>query len=172
MNIINHEARRIYTARIVGGGKQAGLEFAEDWRDKDRQAGPLPALFLRLVSSELARHPEPLGLFLRSDSPINRPISSRANRRERFSRVKADGVPQVFSTPDGQQAAMYPDVASAEPCVSGHNEHKTSSKQDRKLNDVMGQRPGSTPRPRSRPRSSRRSWPTSTPASKAPGSST
>jgi len=33
---------------------------------------------------------------------------------------------------------MYPDLASAQPCVSCHNEHKDSPKTDWVLNDVMG----------------------------------
>jgi len=137
-NAINLEARRIYTVRIVGAGQQVGLEFAEDWREKQRQAGPLPALFLRLISSELAKQPEPLGLFLGSNEPINPSNLFTGEQKARFLRMQAANQPQVFATPDGYQVAMYPDVASAEPCVRCHNEHKTSPKRDWKLNDVMG----------------------------------
>lgn len=137
-NTINHEARRIYTARIVGGGQQAGLKFSEDWRDNGRQAGPLPALFLRLVSSELTKKPEPLGLFLGSNDPINPSNLFSGEQRARFLRMQTEVKPQMFAAPDGQQVAMYPDVASAEPCVTCHNEHETSPKGDWKLNDLMG----------------------------------
>ncbi|MBX9591321.1 MAG: DUF3365 domain-containing protein [Hyphomonadaceae bacterium] len=137
-NAINHEARRTYTARVVGPGQQAGLEFAEDWREKQRQAGPLPALFLRLVSSELTKKPQPLGLFLGSDEPINPSNLFTGEQKVRFGRMQAETRPQVFATPDGYQVAMYPDVASAEPCVRCHNEHKASPKRDWKLDDIMG----------------------------------
>jgi hypothetical protein len=137
-NIINHESRRIYTARIVGGGQRAGLEFAEDWRDKDSQAGPLPALFLRLVSSELAKRSEMLSLFLGSDEPINPSNLFSGEQKVRFLQLKADASPRFFAAPDGQYVAMYPDVASARPCVTCHNEHTGSPKRDWKLGDIMG----------------------------------
>ena len=137
-NTINHEARRIYTARVVGGGLQAGLEFAEDWQKQDRQAGPLPALFLRLVSSELAKRSESLSLFLGSDEPINPSNLFSGEQKIRFLQMKADGRPQVFAGPDGLQVGMYPDVASAAPCVSCHNDHTASPKRNWTLGDVMG----------------------------------
>jgi adenylate cyclase len=138
VNIINHEARRIYTARIVGGGKQAGLDFSEDWQDKDRHAGPLPALFLRLVASELNVLSVPLGLFLGSDNPINPSNHFAGEQKVRFARMEAEGVPQFFRTPERQHVAMFPDVASVEACVSCHNEHKTSPKRNWKIGDIMG----------------------------------
>ena len=45
VNSINNSARTLYTKRIVGGGKAAGLKFGEDWAEPDVQKGPLPALF-------------------------------------------------------------------------------------------------------------------------------
>ena len=39
MNAINDAARRIYTSRIVGGGKAAGLAFGEDWAEPSVDKG-------------------------------------------------------------------------------------------------------------------------------------
>lgn len=95
-------------------------------------------MFLRLVSSELTRRPAPLGLFLGSNEAINASNLFTGEQKVRFLRVRAARKPQLFAAPDGQQVAMYPDVASAEPCVSCHNAHKASPKRDWRLNDVMG----------------------------------
>jgi adenylate cyclase len=138
VNAINHEARRIFTARVVGEGQKAGLKFAEDWQHEESEAGPLPALFLRLVSSELAKRSDKLSLFLGSDEPINPSNRFSREQKVRFQQMKTNGHPQLFPTPDGLQVGMYPDVASVAPCVSCHNEHTTSPKRDWKLGDVMG----------------------------------
>lgn len=138
INVVNHEARRIYTARIVGPGQKSGLAFNENWQQAHEQAGPLPALFLRLVSSELTKKPEMLGLFLGSDQPINSSNLFSGEQMTRFRQMKIDGVPQSFVTAEGQQVAMYPDVASAQLCVSCHNDHDTSPKRDWKLDEIMG----------------------------------
>lgn len=135
---INSEARRIYTAKVVGSGKEAGLAFKETWADKDVQAGPLPALFFRLVASELTKFPEPLSAFLGSDAAINPSNKFTGEQTERFVRIKRDRAPQIFVDSDKQQVGMFADVASAQPCVTCHNEHQASPKKDWKLNDVMG----------------------------------
>lgn len=138
VNTVNSEARRIYTARIVGAGKEAGLAFREEWRDADKEAGPLPALFFRLVATDLTKNPEPLSLFLGSDAPINPSNKFTGEQTARFARIKADGLPQVFEDADRNQVGMFPDPASAKPCVSCHNEHAASPKKDWRLDDAMG----------------------------------
>lgn len=138
VNTVNSEARRIYTARIVGVAKDAGLAFSEEWRDADKEAGPLPALFFRLVASDLTKNSEPLSLFLGSDAPINPSNKFTGEQTARFELIKVDGRPQIFADADRNQVGMFSDPASAKPCVSCHNEHKASPKTDWKLNDVMG----------------------------------
>ena len=54
----NKVVRTLWTAEIVGKGKSAGLAFNEDWKEKDVEAGPLPALFLRRAHA-LTRTPLP-----------------------------------------------------------------------------------------------------------------
>ena len=138
VNAINAAARLVYTRDIVGGGKAAGLKFGEDWNDPGVEKGPLPALFLRLVARQLERRPEPLGLYLGSDQPINASNLFSAEQMAQFQKVKASLQPQ-FSPADGTRAiAMYPDFASVAPCVVCHNEHADSPKTDWKINDVMG----------------------------------
>jgi len=138
LNTINSEARRIYTARVVGPGKEANLAFSEDWRDPGKEAGPLPALFFRLVASDLTRQREPLSLFLGSDAPINPSNRFTGEQTGRFELIKQDGLPQVFRDSDRNQVGMFADPASAKPCVSCHNDHTASPKKDWRLDDVMG----------------------------------
>ena len=49
VNLVNAKTRQIWTSRIVGKGMEAGLKFEEHWLDDGEEAGPLPALFVRMV---------------------------------------------------------------------------------------------------------------------------
>ena len=138
MNTINDTARRIYTSDIVGAGKKAGLSFGEDWAEPGIEKGPLPALFLRLVANRMETKPPPLGLYLGSDQPINKSNLFDDLQAEAFEELKVTISSVFMQTVDSGYVAMYPDIASAEPCVSCHNEHPDSPKSDWKLNDVMG----------------------------------
>lgn len=138
VNTINAAARQIYTARIVGQGKAAGLAYKEDWKEPGVEAGPLPALFLREVSSNLERMPVPLGLYLGSDNPINPSNKFSDDSFRAYSEVLATRAPVIESLVDYGKVAMFPDFASAQPCVTCHNEHVSSPKTDWKMDDVMG----------------------------------
>ena len=87
-NSINDAARFIYTKQIVGPGSKAGLKFGEDWADPGVEKGPLPALFLRLVAGRMETKPEPLGLYLGSDEPINASNLFSGKQMEQFEIVK------------------------------------------------------------------------------------
>jgi adenylate cyclase len=138
LNAVNAQTRKIYTERIVGGGQLAGLQFGEDWKQEGVEAGPLPALFLRLVAEKLQQKQPLLGLFLGSDKPIN-PSNLFTGRQDvEFAQIRATGNPRFFAMPDGSQVAMFPDIAAATPCVSCHNKHKNTPKNDWRLNDIMG----------------------------------
>ena len=132
-------ARGIFTAEIVGPGLRAGLRFGENWKEPTVQAGPLPALLLREVSARLQQQDSQVGLFLGSDFPIAAPNRLNATQAERFNAMKANGKPAYFfDASNGMQTAMYIDRASAQPCVTCHNDHPDSSKKDWVLNDPMG----------------------------------
>jgi hypothetical protein len=138
LNTINDSARSIYTKRVVGGGLRAGLKFGEDWKDPGVEKGPLPALFLRLTAARLETKPPEIGLYLGSDAPINASNLFSPEQMETFQIVKSTRQPAFSSTSDARQVAMYPDIASVQPCVSCHNEHGDSPKTDWQLEDVMG----------------------------------
>lgn len=140
--IVAHEnniARTNWTKLIVGDGLKAGLKFDEDWRKKEIEAGPLPALFLREVSTHLEKSEVPLGLFLGSDFPIAPVNKFEGQQVEAFKKIRQVKQPQFFYDEDvARYTAMFPDIAGAKPCVSCHNDHKDSPKTDWVLNDIMG----------------------------------
>lgn len=139
LDAINAKARQTYTKEIVGGGKKIGLAFSEEWTEEEVKAGPLPALFLRAAAAELERSPAALGLFLGSDFPINPSNLFSAEQDALFQEIKLDHEPRFgVVAGDNTSFGMYPDLASAQPCVSCHNEHKDTPKTDWKLGDVMG----------------------------------
>ncbi len=135
----NNVARALWTREIVGMGKKSGLKFDENWRDKDIQAGPLPALFLREAATSLEKNVVRLSLFLGSDFPINPSNLFIGLQKEAFKKIKENHQPQFFYAQDTElYTGMFPDYSSVQPCVSCHNDHPDSPKTDWVLNDVMG----------------------------------
>ena len=135
----NDVTRTLYTKGIVGAGKKQGLKFDEDWQDEDVEAGPLPALFLRGISSDIRKSPVPLGLYLGSDFPINASNKFQGKQASLFEKIKKDQQPQHFYEEDQKlYTSMFADLAVAAPCVNCHNDHKNTTKTDWKLGDVMG----------------------------------
>lgn len=135
----NDIARTLYTKGVVGPGKAAGINFHEDWRKEDVEAGPLPALFLRGVSSSIQKGSVPLGLYLGSDFTINKANKFVGKQAELFAEIRKDSTWKYFFDEDTKlHTAMFPDFASAMPCVTCHNEHEQTTKTDWKLNDIMG----------------------------------
>ncbi|WP_025739642.1 c-type heme family protein [Aquimarina pacifica] len=135
----NDITRTLYTKGIVGAGKKQGLKFDEDWQDDEIEAGPLPALFLRGISSDIRKSDVPLGLYLGSDFPINASNKFQGKQAELFEKIKSTEKPQHFYEEDQKlYTSMFADLAVAAPCVNCHNDHKNTTKTDWKLGDVMG----------------------------------
>jgi len=136
----NNIVRSLYTKEIVTQGKSAGLKFSEDWEDKEVDAGPLPALFLRAVSQALEKKPVPVSLFLGSDFPISSANSFDGQQNKAFQEVKKAPHKPAFFYAGGikRHVAMFPDFAIASACVDCHNKHPDSPKSDWELGDVMG----------------------------------
>jgi len=135
----NAVARKIYTTKIVGKGKEGELKFSEKWKNKTIDAGPLPALFLREVSMNLEKSSVPLGLFLGSDFPIVSTNKFSGLQVEKFLQLKQHLAPVFFYSADIERyVAMFPDYAISEGCVKCHNEHPNTPKKDWKLHEMMG----------------------------------
>ncbi|MBD0726203.1 hypothetical protein B6A10_13565 [Flavobacterium sp. L1I52] len=135
----NDVTRTLYTKAIVGEGKKQGMKFDEDWRKNEIEAGPLPALFLRGIATSIKKGDVPLGLYLGSDFPVNNANKFKGKQADLFQSIKKDQKPQFFYDEEQKlHTAMFADLASADACVSCHNNHKQTTKKDWKLGDVMG----------------------------------
>ncbi len=132
-------ARMVFTAEIVGPGQKVGLKFGERWKREEVEEGPLPALLLREVASNIKKSPVPIGLFLGSDFPISPSNKFAGVQAAQFEKVKQTGKPVFFRSADtGAYTAMFPDFSRQQPCVTCHNEHPDSPKTDWTNKDVMG----------------------------------
>ena len=135
----NDATRTLYTKAIVGAGKKQGLSFDERWAEQDVHAGPLPALFLRGISNDISETEVPLDLFLGSDFPIESSNKFKGIQAEKFAQMRSDKKSKFFFDEiTGKHIAMFPDYASAMPCVTCHNEHERTSKTNWVLGDIMG----------------------------------
>lgn len=135
----NASVRALYTSEVVGPGLKQGLKYREDWRLKEVHAGPLPALLLRETANRLQQRVPDLSLFLGSTYPIEASNLFKGVQLTHFATLERDLAPQFFlDDSTGRYTAMFPDIASAQPCVKCHNEHPKSPRKDWKLNDVMG----------------------------------
>ena len=135
----NDVTRTLFTKGIVGKAKPQGLAFDEDWADEDVIAGPLPALFLRGVADQISASEVPLRLFLGSDFPIEQSNEFEGRQAVEFKAMRRDTLPRHFMDEvTGEHVSMFPDMASAGPCVSCHNEHARTRKSDWALGDIMG----------------------------------
>jgi len=135
----NDVTRTLYTKAIVGAGLKQGLKFDENWAMDDVHAGPLPALLLRGISNSMSHSDIAIDLFLGSDFPIESSNKFKGIQAEKFEEMRLDKQAKFFyDKVSGKYIAMFPDYASAMPCVTCHNEHKKSAKNDWQLNDIMG----------------------------------
>ena len=135
----NASIRAMYTREIVGEGGKHGLKFREDWKKDEVAAGPLPALLLRETSNRLQMRVPELGLFLGSDYPLVPENLFKGEQAAHYQEVKKTLRPKFyFDAAQGRTTAMFPDLASAQGCVTCHNEHPATPKKDWVLNEPMG----------------------------------
>ncbi len=137
--------RANYTKLIVGrlGPSGAGsIAPAEHWQDLENGA-PLPAQMFRAGAEAVADVTSDFTYSLQSEWPINKQNAPRtpmeveglkyigANPGKNFYGTETLGDKEYFT-------AVYADVAVAEACVSCHNAHKDSPRNDFKIGDTMG----------------------------------
>ena len=135
----NAAIRALYTREIVGEGTRRGLAFREDWKKEGVKAGPLPALMLRETSNRLQAGMPELGLFLGSDYPLVKENLFTGAQATHYQEVKKTLQPKFYyDAAQGRTTAMFPDRASAQACVTCHNEHPGTPKKDWVLNESMG----------------------------------
>lgn len=135
----NKVVRKLYTKEIVQAGNKIGIEFQEDWQEKSVVAGMLPAQFLRETAMYLEKSPVRLGLYLGSDYPINRANLIEGLQATEYIKLKETKSDVFFSLPAEETFVfMSPDIAIVKACVTCHNKHAKTPKDNWNMNDVMG----------------------------------
>lgn len=135
--------RSVYTKKVVNRLQNEEEVITADEHWEDEQALPLPAQMLRMGAEGVAEKNLGVTYSLMSTWPINKqnaPVTDVEkegleyivdNPTERFYSEETLGGNKYFT-------AVYQDVAVSEACVSCHNDHQDSPKDDFKLGDVMG----------------------------------
>ena len=121
---------------------QEGVVLAsEHW--KDDKALPLPAQMFRMGAELVAAKTDRFSYSLLSKWPVNKQNAPRTE-------VEIAGLDQVVKDPTkpfyGRESlggveyftAVYPDVAVSQACVTCHNGHKDSPRNDFELGKTMG----------------------------------
>ncbi|MDX2251684.1 MAG: DUF3365 domain-containing protein [Nitrospira sp.] len=134
--------RTIYTTHIVNRMQEKGIVAAtEHWEQEN--ALPLPAQFLQQSGRLAAERGSGIRYRLIGFSPIyqrNAPATEferkaldvlRRQPERPVTGVVSSGKKQYFQ-------AIYADRAVSSACVTCHNSHPLSPKQDFKVNDLMG----------------------------------
>jgi hypothetical protein len=134
--------RTIYTTHIVNRMQEKGIvSAAENWEQEN--ALPLPAQLLQHSGRLVAERGNGIRYRLIGQWPIyqrNAPATDferkaldtlRRQPERPVTGIVASGKKQYFQ-------AIYPDRAVSAACVTCHNSHPLSPKQDFKLNDVIG----------------------------------
>ena len=110
---------------------------------EDDSALPLPAQMFRFGAEMVADETEDFSYSLLSLHPINKKNGPGTDlEREGLEHVADHRGENFYGEEElgGQRyfAAVYPDYAVAEACVSCHNGHKDSPRTDAEVGDVMG----------------------------------
>lgn len=150
LHIVLEADRAVYTKKVVNRLTKKDKVITASEHFEDDQALPLPAQMFRFgaetVTGKLEKQDNPSVRFsysLQSLWPINK-------QNEPKTDVEKEGLQQVVDSPEknyyaieklgGKQyfTAIYPDRAVSRVCVSCHNDHKDSPRDDFKLKETMG----------------------------------
>jgi hypothetical protein len=122
-------------------GVAGPLEAREDWKS-EHGALPLPAQMLRMGAEQALAADSGLSYLLLSSWPINKQNRARTDLETRGLEEVARTGKALYGTEvlDGKSyyAAIYPDIAVVEACVTCHNKHPDSPRRDFKTGEVMG----------------------------------
>jgi hypothetical protein len=135
--------RTVYTRKVVQrlANEEKVIKASEHWSDD--KALPLPAQMFRFGSEAVAEKTDAFSYTLQSIWPIN-------NQNSPKTQMERDGLQFLVDNPGknfyGEETlggvtyftAVYPDVAVSPACVSCHNEHRDTPRNDFKIGDVMG----------------------------------
>ncbi len=135
--------RTVYTQRVVNRLQNEEKVIKASEHFVDNKALPLPAQMFRFGSERVGEKTKTFSYSLLSLWPVNKQNAPRtpAEKAGLEAVAKDKGKPYYQEETLGGKkyfTAVYADVAASPACVSCHNEHVDSPRDDFKLNDVMG----------------------------------
>ncbi len=148
LHLVMDSDRSVYTKKIVNRlvKKEKVIKASEHFEDD--QALALPAQMFRfgaeLVAERSADNPDVnFSYSLQSLWPVNKQNAPKTEAEKEGLKYVAENVGKNYYTTEelgGQKyfTAVYPDIGVAPVCVSCHNAHPDTPKDDFKLGDVMG----------------------------------
>jgi hypothetical protein len=134
--------RSVYTKQVVNRLKEEGVIQASE-HFVDDKALPLPAQMFRFGAESVAEKTTLFSYSLQSLWPVNTQNAPRTGAEKAGLQFVADNPGEAYYAEEtlGDTryfTAVYADVAVAPVCVSCHNEHKDSPRNDFALGDTMG----------------------------------
>ena len=148
LHIVMDSDRTVYTKKIVNRmvKKEKVIKASEHFEDD--QALALPAQMFRfgaeLVAERSADNPDVnFSYSLQSLWPVNKQNAPKTEAEKTGLKFIAENKGKNYYTTEtlgGQKyfTAVYPDIGVAPVCVSCHNAHPDTPRDDFKLGDVMG----------------------------------
>jgi hypothetical protein len=134
--------RTVYTQRVVNRLQNEEKVIIASEHFTDKKALPLPAQMFRFGAERVAEKTKTFSYSLLSLWPVNSQNAPRTEVEKEGLKAVADTKKPFYKeeTLGGKKyfTAVYADVAVSPGCVSCHNEHVDSPRDDFKLNDVMG----------------------------------
>jgi hypothetical protein len=136
--------RAVYTKEVVNRlqNEEKVIKASEHW--KDEKALPLPAQMFRMGAETVAAKNPGFTYALLSLWPINKQNEPKTDAEKTGLQFVADskGMTNYYAeeTLGGKNyfTAVYADVAVSKACVSCHNNHDDTPKDDFEIDDVMG----------------------------------
>lgn len=135
--------RTVYTRNVVNRlqNEEQVLKATEHW--KDEKTLPLPAQMFRMGSEMVAEKKAGFSYSLLSSWPVNKQNTPKTESEKKGLEFVAKNPGKNYYEEEklGDKTyftAVYADTAVAQACITCHNEHKDSPRQDFKMGDVMG----------------------------------
>jgi hypothetical protein len=136
--------RAVYTKQVVNRlqNEEKVLKATEHW--KDDKTLPLPAQMFRMGAEEVTAKNPGFSYALLSLWPINKQNAPKTDAEKAGLQFVAEskGATNYYAeeTLGGKKyyTAVYADIAVSKACVTCHNGHADTPREDFALNDVMG----------------------------------
>ena len=150
LHIVLEADRAVYTKKVVNRLTRKEKVITASEHFDDDQALPLPAQMFRFgaetVNKKIGKQDEPAVSFsysLQSLWPINKQNEPKTDAEKEGLQYVVDNPKKNFYTIEklGDQqyfTAIYPDRAVSKVCITCHNDHKDSPRDDFKMKETMG----------------------------------